>query len=260
MIWMMSRSLLAVVVICSLPTVCGFGSFTAVQPRRPSPCSSGDDGRRNNVVTILMGQESQVDTSSSSQLTEKQLDFALGYLNKHHSDLLMDFALAFSEVGVEHAKANAWSRGAYSIEGSKIVGLDRKELKLNVSIRKERNAEEPTTELVTVNLGKSRNLSSLDLFSQKYEFSWTDNFYCLISITDADPIEERKRSYDSRPIIPSYENVSAIDDIVRRLCRLCWIVKKPEVTGKLLMLGIQLDGAGIGKIPENMYLNQGKQQ
>jgi adenylate kinase len=56
--------------------------------------------------------------------------------------------------------------------------------------------------------------------------------------------------------VPRYENVAAIDDIVRRLCRLCWIVKKPEVTGKLIQLAIQLGGAGIGKVPESMYLNQ----
>lgn len=76
--------------------------------------------------------------------------------------------------------------------------------------------------------------------------------------SDANPIEERKRNYQSRPVVPRYENVAAIDDIARRLCRLCWIVNKPEVTGKLLQLAIQLDGAGIGKLPENMYLNQGK--
>jgi hypothetical protein len=73
---------------------------------------------------------------------------------------------------------------------------------------------------------------------------------------DADPVPERKRYYSDKPAVPQYDNVAAIDDIVRRLCRLCWIVNKPEVTGKLIQLGIQLEGAKVGLLPENMYLNQ----
>jgi len=75
---------------------------------------------------------------------------------------------------------------------------------------------------------------------------------------DADPIAERKRNYIAKPKVPKIEGatLTAIDDIVRRLCRLCWIVDKPEVTGKLVQLAIQLEGEGIGKLPENMYLNQ----
>ncbi len=37
---------------------------------------------------------------------------------------------------------------------------------------------------------------------------------------------------------------------------MCWIVNEPKVTGKLFQLGIQLGGSDIGKIKENMYLNQ----
>lgn len=82
----------------------------------------------------------------------------------------------------------------------------------------------------------------------------------LISLrtVDADPIPERKRMYDSKPPVPKYDGValSAMDDIVRRLCRLCWIVDMPKATGKLIQLGIQLGDAEIGKLPENMFLNQ----
>ena len=61
----------------------------------------------------------------------------------------------------------------------------------------------------------------------------------------------------SQPITrDSLNDVSPIDDIVRRLCRLCWIVNEPETTGKLFQLGIQLDGTKIGKIQDNMFLNQ----
>ena len=61
----------------------------------------------------------------------------------------------------------------------------------------------------------------------------------------------------SQPITRgSLNDVNPIDDIVRRLCRLCWIVNEPETTGKLFQLGIQLDGTKIGKIQDNMFLNQ----
>ena len=61
----------------------------------------------------------------------------------------------------------------------------------------------------------------------------------------------------SQPITrDSLNDVNPIDDIVRRLCRLCWIVNEPETTGKLFQLGIQLDGTKIGKIQDNMFLNQ----
>jgi hypothetical protein len=61
----------------------------------------------------------------------------------------------------------------------------------------------------------------------------------------------------SQPITRDLLNdLHPIDDIVRRLCRLCWIVNEPETTGKLFQLGIQLDGTNIGKIQDNMFLNQ----
>jgi hypothetical protein len=47
-----------------------------------------------------------------------------------------------------------------------------------------------------------------------------------------------------------------VDDVVRRLCRLCWLVDKPQATGKLIQLGIQIGATKTGKIKDNMYLNQ----
>jgi hypothetical protein len=61
----------------------------------------------------------------------------------------------------------------------------------------------------------------------------------------------------SQPITRDLLNdLNPIDDIVRRLCRLCWIVNEAETTGKLFQLGIQLGGTNIGKIQDNMFLNQ----
>ena len=66
----------------------------------------------------------------------------------------------------------------------------------------------------------------------------------------------------ARPKIPELfpgTKVSALDRMVRKLCRLCWMVGQPEVTGKLIQLAIQLgqqEQESVGKLPENMYLNQ----
>lgn len=59
------------------------------------------------------------------------------------------------------------------------------------------------------------------------------------------------------PIPPNGdENSRPIDELVRRLNRFCWIVNKPTITGKLIQLGIQLGGKGVGEVKENMFLNQ----
>ena len=150
----------------------------------------------------------------------------MGYLNKHHSDLLAEFAKAFSSVGTEMAKQNAWSGGSYIIDKCEITSISTQLLELQVTIQIRGN-DKPKMEIVTVDL-------------------------------DADVIPERQRRYRSRPLVPSYKGVelAAIDLVVRKLCRLCWMVQSPSVTGKLIQLAIQLGGDGVGKVPENMYLNQ----
>ena len=49
---------------------------------------------------------------------------------------------------------------------------------------------------------------------------------------------------------------NAVDDFVRRLNRLCTIVKCPEVTGKLTQMGIQIGGDKVGYIKNDLFLNQ----
>lgn len=58
------------------------------------------------------------------------------------------------------------------------------------------------------------------------------------------------------PIVPRDLPLDPVDDVVRRLCRLCWLVNKPPVTGKLIQLGIQIGNTDTGKVKDNMYLNQ----
>lgn len=86
-------------------------------------------------------------------LDAKQLDFVLGYLNKHHSDVLTKFAETFSELGIEKAKKNAWSGNAYSILSAKIVGIDTKSFQLEVEVKQRR--EGTITKEVEVDLGES---------------------------------------------------------------------------------------------------------
>ena len=79
----------------------------------------------------------------------------MGYLNKHHQDVLTKFAETFSELGAKQVKRNAWSGGSYKIQSAKIISIDypNKEFELQVEIN-ERNKKELTVENVVVSLGK----------------------------------------------------------------------------------------------------------
>jgi len=150
-------------------------------------------------------------------LTPEQLDFAMGYLNKHHRDLLVSLTDAFSPLGAECAKANVWSGGSYEIADAKIVDIDfpKREMKLDVTIQKRNKPEEH--QVVVVSL-------------------------------DAMPIPEKSRQVQKLSPVPTPDDDdptdqrSPIDDLVRRLSRLCNMVGKPEVTGKLIQLAIQVGG------------------
>ena len=82
-----------------------------------------------------------------------------------------------------------------------------------------------------------------------------------LKLKDALPVVKSRKLGTQRgskapPAVAHDLDLLPIDDIVRRLCRLCWIVNEPETTGKLFQLGIQLGGSDTGKLKENMYLNQ----
>lgn len=162
--------------------------------------------------------------SVKTSLDSQQLDFTLGYLNKHHADLLKAFAEAFSPLGAEMAQANTWSGGSFVIAEASIVGLDQRSgVALEVLVK--RRGKEDVKEMVEFDL-------------------------------NAIPVPERKRYYGDLPPVPEDTERTVIDDVVRRMNRLCWIVGQPTVTGKLIQLAIQMGGAGVGNLRENMYLNQ----
>jgi hypothetical protein len=66
-------------------------------------------------------------------LTDHQLDFCKGYLNKHHGDLLQAWAQAFSNIGTEMAKANVCSGGSFVIQSAVLIHVDIETIKLQVT-------------------------------------------------------------------------------------------------------------------------------
>lgn len=183
------------------------------------------------ILQLRLGATSTDETENEIErqfLEEKQLDFILGYLNKHHGNVFVSFAETFSMLGAEKAKKNAWSGGSYMILSATIVDINTESFELDVEIQersKESTVKRVVIELDAMPISKSRKVGM------------------RIGYTIPQPIP---RDLDLHPV----------DDIVRRLCRLCWMVNEPETTGKLFQLGMQLGGSPIGKIKENMFLNQ----
>lgn len=96
-------------------------------------------------------ETSSSNSESTATLDGKQLDFTLGYLNKHHPDLLIAFAETFSSLGIEKAKKNAWSGGSYKIEDAKIVHIDTMSMELDVTVVE--RSRSSRNERVTFELG-----------------------------------------------------------------------------------------------------------
>jgi len=86
-------------------------------------------------------------------LDEKQLDFFLGYLNKHQGDVLTKFAEIFSQLGVEKSKKNAWSGGSYKILSAKIVDIDTESFELDVEIKE--RGKDSKVKHVAIDFGES---------------------------------------------------------------------------------------------------------
>ena len=179
-----------------------------------------DTLRRNPINTLCPATSS--DSTSPSALDKDQLDFFMGYLNKHHRDLLQTFAEAYSDLGATAAQRNVFSGGSYKFVDAAITNLHNNELNLEVTIN-DRNQREPVIEYVTFSL-------------------------------DANPIKAKRFQFTELPPVPVVPH--PVDHVVRQLNRLCWMVNYPKVTGKLIQLGIQLGGTGVGALKEDLYLNQ----
>ena len=208
------------------------GSFHQ-QPRRRST---------STTKVLLKATSSTSDNSEvndSAAFDEQSLDFTMGYLNKHHEDVLTNFAMAFTPIGVTQAKKNAFSGGAYIIQSASIVNIihpkynkrDKPnksyfELDVTVQIRGEK---EPTVERQKVDLDAISNTE-------------TRGFQNIEPVPYLSP--------------DSAFDVNPIDDFIRRLNRLCVIVNSPATTGKLAQLGFQIGGDKLAILKEDLYLNQ----
>jgi hypothetical protein len=82
------------------------------------------------------------------------------------------------------------------------------------------------------------------------------SYILIIIIIDSSPVASTRSPHAGMAPVPRDLNLLPVDDMVRRLNRLCWIVNKPAATGKLIQLALQLGGAGVGDLKENMFLNQ----
>ena len=151
---------------------------------------------------------------------EKKADFCRGYLNKHHSDVLCLFAEAYSEPGLEQQRRNSFSGGSYKIVNAQVKEVSPDSMELEVTIF-DRSLPDPKTERVTIDLNSD--------------------------------VIIKKRGFASLPPVPEIDN--EVDNLVRKMNRLCHQVKRPDVTGKLIQMGIQF-GSTIGVLKENMWLNQ----
>lgn len=78
----------------------------------------------------------------------------MGYMNKHHGDVLLAIAETFSSLGREKAKKNGWSGGSYNLKEAKLVSIDTQQLELDVII--DERGKKERTERVQVELGTRR--------------------------------------------------------------------------------------------------------
>ena len=164
---------------------------------------------------------------NTSYLNKEQLEFSIAYLNEHHkTDVLLPFVKAFSDLGTTAIKKNAWIGGSYQIIDASITDITRDELYIDASIKQ---GEKIKTESVKVHL-------------------------------DSDPVAGMARTYPTLPpcnlVHLEHASKLPIDNFVRRMNRLCNIVKAFSATGKMIQLGVQMGGKGVGKLNDDMYLNQ----
>ena len=160
-------------------------------------------------------------------LDEKQLEFCTAYLNEHHkSDVLIPFARAFSELGATAVKRNMWMGGSYSIVDAEVTDITSDALHIEATVKE---GQETKKEKISISL-------------------------------DSDPVSGMEKTYPTLPQIDPFKLSHAsklpIDSFCRKMIRLCNIVKAYEATGKMIQMGVQLGGKGVGKLHDDMYLNQ----
>jgi hypothetical protein len=109
-----------------------------------------------------------------------------------------------------------WMANSYSVQNATVVDVTSNAIVMEVTIQ-EQGKKEYIVQSVEVDL----NSSPLD----------TRNYKDLPKISEL-----------------CLKDALPIDNFVRRVNRLCNIVKAYEATGKMIQMGVQLGGAGVGKL------------
>ena len=214
--------------------------------------------QRNGAKLLLLHAASVNDNDNNSHshsqeatLNAEQLDFTMGYLNKHHRDVLTNFATAFTPLGVISAKKNGFSGGSYTIQDASIVNIH---YTTSNSIS-ESSAENSPLAAEAEASGSYIELDvTVQIRNEKQPRVSREKVYL-----DAEP-NKQTRAFTNLPKVPTTTNhrptINPIDDLIRRMNRLCLICKSPPTTGKLLQLQFQLGGNKVGLLKEDLYLNQ----
>lgn len=155
-----------------------------------------------------------------------QLDFCKAYLNEHHkADVLLPFTRAFSELGTTAIQKNMWRGGAFTIDNAEVSDIKSDSIFIRATIKDDGKEKKETVEIKL----------------------------------DSDTVSGMAKTYPTLPQIDPLKinNVELpIDNFCRRMIRLCNIVKAYEATGKMIQMGVQLGGKGVGKLKDDMFLNQ----
>jgi hypothetical protein len=125
---------------------------------------AGGNGRSYCKLHSSNNSNSEGQDADNAFLDEQQIDFTMGYMNKHHRDVLTKFVEVYTPLGITQMKKNAFSGGSYEILDSVLVGIgyyghshddDYKpgylRLEATVQIRSEK---EPRVEIVELALGE----------------------------------------------------------------------------------------------------------
>lgn len=155
--------------------------------------------------------------SETSHLSDEQLNFCKSYLNEHHqSDVLVPLVQVFTDIGATAIKKNVWLKNSFTVVDANITDISSEFITMDVNIQEGGKIKK---ESVQVPL-------------------------------DADPVEGMASKYKTLPLIESMclDGTLPIDNFVRRMNRLCNIVKAYVATGKMIQMGVQLGGAGVGKL------------
>jgi hypothetical protein len=200
-------------------------SSSAVQSRSTLQSYSSSPARADVVEDIT--HNTVTSSTTTSYLNDDQLEFCTAYINEHHKvDILLPFTRAFSTLGVTSIQMNMWMGGSYTIMDATITDITTNDLYILANVQ---DGQKMVNESIAISL-------------------------------NAHPISGMLKTYSTLPKLDTsvldHASSIPIDNFCRRMIRLCNIVKAYSATGKMIQMGVQLGGKGVGKLRNDLYLNQ----